>query len=57
MAGLDPATHAVPHHLPLCSGMVPSGCRQRMTNRVGGRIKSGHDMESGVRASDRPMIP
>ncbi len=23
MAGLDPATHAAPHHRPMCSGTVP----------------------------------
>jgi hypothetical protein len=43
MAGLDPATRAAPHHRAMCSGTVPSRCHQRLKNRVGGRIESGHD--------------
>jgi hypothetical protein len=43
MAGLDPATHAVPHHRLMCFGIVVTRRRQRLTNRVGGRVKPGHD--------------
>jgi hypothetical protein len=43
MAGLDPATHAVPHHRLICFGTVGLRRHQRLTNRVGGRIKSSHD--------------
>jgi hypothetical protein len=43
MAGRVPATHAAPHHRPMCLGAAPDWRDQRLTNRVGGRIKSGHD--------------
>jgi len=43
MAGLDPATHAAPHHWPMSGGIALSRRHQRLTNGVGGRIKSGHD--------------
>jgi hypothetical protein len=43
MAGLDPATHAARHHRPMRRGSVTSRPRWRLSNRVGGRIKSGHD--------------
>ncbi len=43
MAGLDPATHSAPHHRAMCFGTVLSGWSLRLTNRVGGRVKPGHD--------------